>query len=282
MKFSLIIATAERVSRVETLLNSLCAQSVKDFEVIIVDQNDDQRLASVVEHFAGKLNLVRLRSEVKKLSYARNLGSAAARGEILAYPDDDCIYPDDVLARVASAFEADSGLGVLSGPASSPAGQLGSGRWQPGSCTINMRTVWTSVIAFNLFIRHDLMKAVGGFDERLGIGAEFGSAEETDLVIRVIRTGGRCYYDFDLRVIHPDKSLSPLAAARAFRYGTGLGHVLRKHQVNTGTVLSFLIRPLGGMAVSLAMRNFVAADYYWKTMTGRLSGFVADRPKEIP
>jgi hypothetical protein len=36
------------------------------------------------------------------------------------------------------------------------------------------------------------------------------------------------------------------------------------------------------MAVSLAMRNFVAADYYWKTMTGRLSGFVADRPKEIP
>ncbi len=277
VRFSLIVATLERVADVEALLVSLCAQSFTDFEVIIVDQNEDDRLAAMMGAFAGRLKLTRLRSETKRLSHARNLGIAAASGEILAFPDDDCVYPPNVLQLVQAAFAADSDLAVLSGPAFSPSGQPGSGRWQTASGVIDIRTVWTSVIAFNLFARAAMLNQIGGFDEQLGVGARFGSAEETDLVIRIMQAGGKCFYDFNLRVIHPDKTLSAVAASRAFAYGTGMGHVLRKHRVGAPTVIKYMVRPLGGVAVSLLKLNLLSANYYWQTLRGRAHGFIATK-----
>jgi glycosyltransferase involved in cell wall biosynthesis len=275
MLISLIVATLDRVQEVKTLLDSLCDQSFQDFEIIIVDQNADDRLSSLADTYTGRLRLQRLRSHVRKLSHARNVGIAAATGGIIGFPDDDCLYPPDVLSRVDRAFNGNSELAVLSGPAFSPEGKPGSGRWQSVSGPIGIDNVWTTVIAFNLFIRHAALQAAGGFDESFGVGARFGSAEETDLVIRILRAGGNCQYDFDLRVIHPDKALTKIAANRAFRYGTGLGRALRKHQVPRVTVANFLIRPLGGVCLNLVRRNMLAVDYYWATFRGRVSGFVA-------
>ena len=55
---------------------------------------------------------------------------------------------------------------VLTGPAASPAGGLGSGRWRRDGGPITAANVWTSVIEFNLFLRRDTALALGGFDER--------------------------------------------------------------------------------------------------------------------
>ena len=122
-----------------------------------------------------------------------------------------------------AAFAADPALRVLTGPAASPAGGLGSGRWRRDGGPITPANVWTSVIEFNLFLRRGRALALGGFDERLGPGTPFGSAEGNDLVLRAVAAGHNAVYDPELRVVHPDKRMTAAAAERARLYGTRPG-----------------------------------------------------------
>ncbi len=256
------------------LLDSLLAQGRGDLEVILVDQNDDDRLGAIEAGYASRIAVRRLRSSVRNANHARNLGLRHARGEIVTFPDDDCLYPPGVLDRVDAAF-ADASLGVLTGPAASPAGGLGSGRWRTESGAIDLTTVWTSVIEFNIFLRRHAALALGGFDERMGPGSPFGSAEGNDLVCRAMAHGLRAQYDAALRIIHPDKRLSDVALERAERYGRGLGFALRRHGAPLAMRATFLVRPLGGVAVSLLRGRMHEAGYYWMTFRGRLAGMLA-------
>jgi glycosyltransferase involved in cell wall biosynthesis len=274
MRFSLVVATLGRDAEVAALLDSLLAQGRGDVEVIIVDQNDDDRLGAIEAAYGPRMALRRLRSAVRSANHARNLGLRHARGEVVSFPDDDCLYPPGVLDRVDAAF-ADASLGVLTGPAASPAGGLGSGRWRADSGAIDLATVWTSVIEFNIFLRREAALALGGFDEGMGPGSPFGSAEGNDLVCRAMARGLRAQYDHALRIIHPDKRLSDVAVERAERYGRGLGFALRRHRAPLSTRLTFLVRPLGGVAASLLRGRMHEAGYYWMTFRGRLAGMLA-------
>jgi glycosyltransferase involved in cell wall biosynthesis len=277
MRFSLVTATLGRTDEILALLTSLTLQTFIDFELIVVDQNSDDRLVPILTRFPA-LNIRHLRCPVRALSLARNRGFEQCTGEIVAFPDDDCLYQPDTLALVNTCFATDPSLALLSGPAISSEGALSSGRWLAAGGPITLATVWTAVIAFNLFIRRDLVAAVGGFDPALGVGARFGSAEDTDLAIRVLQAGGNCVFNPSLQVVHPDKRLTPAAVARAFSYGTGLGRVLRKHRVAKLVVLQFFIRPMGGMLWSLARFRWLHVHYYGKTLLGRMSGYLARVP----
>jgi len=275
VRFSLIVATLGRDREVAELLDSLLAQGRADFEVLIVDQNDDDRLGAIDAAYAPRLSLRRLRSSIRNANHARNLGLRHARGAIVTFPDDDCLYPPGVLDRVDAAFAADESLQVMTGPAASPAGGLGSGRWRAESGPIDLASVWTSVIEFNIFLRRESALALGGFDEGMGPGSPFGSAEGNDLVCRAIARGWRAQYDLALRIIHPDKSLSDVAVERAERYGRGLGFALRRNGAPAAMRFTFLARPLGGVAASLLRGRMHDAGYYWMTFRGRLAGMMA-------
>ncbi len=273
MRFSLVVATRGRVRELDELFASLVAQGRDDFEVIVVDQNEDERLAEVITRYVQKFALSWLRSDVLNANHARNLGLKQARGGLVGFPDDDCVLPPGVLDQVDGAFGTDIRLQILTGPAASPDGGLGSGRWRDAAGTINEENVWTSVIEFNLFLRRGAALALGGFDERLGPGTPLGSAEGNDLVLRGLRAGLKAMYDPELRIVHPDKRLTREATVRAETYGRGLGFVLRRHGVRMGVWLPFFIRPLGGMVLKALTFNFLAVAYYWRTFRGRLAGF---------
>ncbi|MFM7691514.1 MAG: glycosyltransferase family 2 protein, partial [Alphaproteobacteria bacterium] len=196
--------------------------------------------------------------------------------------DDDCLYPPGVLTRVDGAFRAAPSLGVLTGPAASPEGGLGSGRWREESGAIDLANVWTSVIEFNLFLPRPLMLALGGFDERLGPGTRWGSAEGNDLVCRAMAGGAAVQYDAGLRIIHPDKRLTEVAVSRAASYGRGLGFVLRRHGVPASVWFAFLVRPIGGALLSLAKLRLHNAAYYTMSFWGRLIGGLARDAREAP
>lgn len=279
MRFSLVVATIGRDREVGELLDSLLAQGRTDFEVIIVDQNEDDRLAAIEAAYAARLPLRRLRSAIRNANNARNLGLRHARGEIVTFPDDDCLYPAGVLDRVDAAFAADPALHVLTGPAASPAGGLGSGRWRTESGPIDLGNVWTSVIEFNLFLRRGTALALGGFDEGMGPGSPFGSAEGNDLVCRAMARGLAARYDAALRIVHPDKRLTDVAVERAERYGRGLGFALRRHRAPASAWLAFLVRPLGGVAVSLLRGRMHEAAYYFMTWRGRVAGALARKAR---
>ena len=125
---SLVIATMGRVRELRDLFDSILAQERADLDVILVDQNTDDRLVPIVAEYGGRLPLRHIRTPRPHANAARNLGLRAAIGDIVAFPDDDCTLPPGCLARVAAAFR-DPALQVLSGPAASPEGGLGSGRW---------------------------------------------------------------------------------------------------------------------------------------------------------
>ena len=272
-RFSLVMATRGRTAEIAEFLDSLLAQGDQAAEAIIVDQNDDDCLVPVLAPYAGRIALTHLRSGVANANHARNLGLAAARGMIVGFPDDDCLYPPGLLDRVASAFEADPALGVLTGPAESPAGGLGSGRWRDSAGAIDTANAWTSVIEFNLWLRRPLALALGGFDEAMGPGTPLGSAEGNDLVLRAVAAGHAARYEPGLRVIHPDKRLTDVATARARLYGRGLGFALRRHRAAPGIWLPFAVRPVGGIVLSLLKGRLRDAAYYAMTLLGRAEGF---------
>ncbi|MGG5888267.1 glycosyltransferase family 2 protein [Falsiroseomonas sp. HC035] len=272
--FSLIVATRGRTTELAEFLDSVVAQKRDDVEVIVVDQNEDGRLAPLLAPYAALMPLTHMRSAIARANHARNLGLRQATGDLVSFPDDDCLYPPGLLDRVAAAFAADPGLGILTGPAEAPGGGLGSGRWRQDSGPITAENAWTSVIEFNLWLRRPLALRLGGYDETMGPGTPIGSAEGNDLVLRAVTVGHRAIYDPALRVIHPDKRLSEVAVARAFLYGRGLGFALRRHAVPARVWLPFAIRPLGGVALSLARLRPRDAGYYAMTFLGRLRGYV--------
>jgi len=277
MDFSLVVATCGRTDELELLFSSISRQKIENVEIIVVDQNADDRVIPIIQRFSETMEIKHIRSEIRNSSHARNLGLAAAIGDIIAFPDDDCVYPEGILSQVTRAFQNDKDLALLVGPSIGPAGGLGSGRWHHESGVPTMQTIWTSVIEFNMFAKSEWLRLAHGFDSDLGVGASFGSGEGVDLAIRIMRMGGKVFYDYSLRVIHPDKSLTQTAVLRAFYYGKGLGRVLRKHAKETGvfTILNFAIRPAGGILLSMLKSNFMAADYYWQTLRGRLAGYRA-------
>ncbi len=283
MMFSLIVATRGRTDDLSLLFDSLRAQRRPDLEVIVVDQNGDDRLAGIMARHADDFPLAWLRSSVANACHARNLGLRAAKGAIVTFPDDDCLYPPGVLDRVAKAFAMDPALRILTGPSASPEGGLGSGRWRQDGGVITMANVWTSVIEFNLFLRRDLALALGGFDDRMGPGTAFGSAEGNDLVARALHGRHRAVYDPALRIVHPDKRLTRVAADRARDYGAGFGLALRRH-APVSVWLAFIIRPLGGLVLSALRLRGLQCRYYARTLQGRLAGLFApvDRAPLVP
>jgi glycosyltransferase involved in cell wall biosynthesis len=272
-----------RVAELRALLDSLLDAQGAPFEALLVDQNADARLDPVVAEYESRLSLRRLRLAVPHANAARNLGLRHARGTLVGFPDDDCTLHPGTLARVAAAFAAEPGLAVLTGPAEAPGGGLGSGRWRTADGPITTADVWTSVIEFNLWLRRDVALLLGGFDEAMGPGSRFGSAEGNDLVCRALAAGHGARYVAALRVVHPDKRLTPEAVARAHRYGLGLGFALRRHAPGPRVWGPFLSRPLGGAALALARGRTLHARYYLATWRGRLEGMrAAPLPWPVP
>src|SRR5436305_2067180 len=100
MHFSLIVATVGRTSELYRLFDTLCAQTHQDFDTVIVDQNQDDRIEKLVACYEGRLRLRHVRAEKRGHASANNAGLEHATGDLIAFPDDDCWYPADLLERV--------------------------------------------------------------------------------------------------------------------------------------------------------------------------------------
>lgn len=82
----------------------------RDFEVIVVDDGGSVRLEPVVEQFQSRLRLRLLRQENQGPAAARNTGLMAARGEIIAFIDDDCYADTGWLKALVEALRKDRSL----------------------------------------------------------------------------------------------------------------------------------------------------------------------------
>jgi len=271
--FDLIVATVDRVDELDRLLGSLERQTHGDFRVLVVDQNQDDRLERVLRGHP-ELDVVRLRSG-RGLSRARNAALPEVRADLVAFPDDDCVYPVDLLERVADRFEATPTLDGLTGREVD--GQAHSSpSWARDAAVLTRENLWNRAISFTIFLRAAVVANVGPFDERLGLGAsaQWSSGEEIDYLVRALDGGAHIAYDPSVGVVHEGSALSAATLrAVAARDGASIGYILRKHRYAMRTVGRMLVRPVGGALVAVARRDRARAAFHVSTLRGRLLGY---------
>jgi glycosyltransferase involved in cell wall biosynthesis len=274
--FDLVVATVGRVEELKRLLDSVEAQEHPRVRVFVVDQNEDGRLEAVL---TGRgLEIRHVHSE-RGLSRARNVALEHASADIVAFPDDDCVYPPGLLGRVAERFSANAALDGLTGRAEDSSGKSAAS-WKVDPARLTNHNLWNRAISFTIFLRRHVVERVGAFDERLGLGSPepWSSGEEIDYLIRAVRDGARIEYDPSLVVRH-DVGVDD--AAIAYRDGASVGYVLRKHRYPARTVTRMLARPLGGAVLALARLDRARASYYAATLRGRVRGYRGARRSKI-
>lgn len=186
-RVSVIIPTYRHRNFVLDTLESVFAQSFSDYEVIVVDDGSPDDTASILEPFAssGRIRLVRQANQGQ--AAARNTGLREARGEYVAYLDDDDLWPKDRLARHVALLDGLPDAVLVYGPClklhdnrllPGPDGPHPSGRMRdallrqycltsPGQATIRMAAV----------------RAIGGFDVTLW------GVDDWDLYLRLSDKG---------------------------------------------------------------------------------------------
>jgi GT2 family glycosyltransferase len=274
MKISLILATKGRVEEMKRFMRSLAQEGNGSFELIVVDQNEDDRVGAILRELNLRFPIIHLRSEVG-LSRARNVGATAATGDIIAFPDDDCWYPARLLERVAGEFQRRPSVDGLTGRSEDGRGRPSGGSFSRGKGRVDINNVWKRGISYTIFLRSSVCAAVGPFDEELGVGARtrFGSGEETDYLIRAVRLGFNIQYLPDIVVFHTNSILyTQTDCKKAFRYAVGMGRVLSKHRYKLSYNLYQILRPIGGALLSLLTLRARKAAYHLAIARGRLCG----------
>jgi glycosyltransferase involved in cell wall biosynthesis len=263
--FDLVVATVDRSEELEVLLGSLERQTYRDFRVVVVDQNEDDRIAGVLAD--RPFDVVRLAAG-RGLSRARNAALPHLQGDVVAFPDDDCSYPDGLLAEVAGRLAADPTVDGMTGRAVDADGRS-SPSWRDDRALLTRDNLWNRAISYTIFLRRAVVERVGPFDERLGLPASSG--EEIDYLVRAVDGGARIEYEPELVVTH-EREARP-AGAVGVRDGRSVGYVLRKHGYPSRTVARMLVRPAGGMLAAVAKRDRERARFHLGTLRGRLLGY---------
>lgn len=277
-RVSLVLATVGRCDDLIRMFDSLAAQSLGDFELIVVDQNPDARLDAPLAHAAALgLSLRHLRLDRPNLSAARNCGIKAAQGEIIAFPDDDCWYEPDVLTEVAAAFDA---LPARSGVVARWVEQMAGQAAVPASGEELALAAWRdfrggNASSITLFFRRSVFERLGGFDERFGVGRWYGAAEETDLMLRVLGAGMSVVYWPSACVHHAFGRTKNIPLGRLWhshrQRERGSGALYAKHRMSSRVVLRGLCSPLIKPWFAGSLRGVVLG---WASTLGRLEGML--------
>ena len=152
-------------------------QTFKDFEVIIIDQST-QKWANLKDY--TDLNLQYFHTDVKGAVKARNRAINIASGKVVAFTDDDCQPDANWLLNAFGYFIIPEVIGVE--------GRIDSSHYDdPNYRTVSNKGLeGYGFMTANLFIRREVLKMIGGFDERFD---HPNFREDTDLGWRALEYG---------------------------------------------------------------------------------------------
>lgn len=206
-KVSVVICTLNRAAHLESCLLRLRRQRYPRFEVIVVNGPSADGTEAVLRKFAGEIKI--RRNPRANLCVSRNLGIAAAAGEIVAFLDDDSFAHADWMREALPAF--DDRLTVAAGGLSyrfrDEALEFSNGvlteaayPWpiqpRPGSHHDGRDGLWNTATGNNCLFRRDALLAAGGFDERIPY-----THDESNVVLKMARRGMRTRHR-PLAIVH--------------------------------------------------------------------------------
>ena len=279
LQFSLIVATKGRTDELARMVASLKDQGDASFELIVVDQNEDDRVTKVLAESSLAATVKHLRS-APGVSRARNLGMDHASGQIMGFPDDDCWYPPDTLRNLGHWFQNNQTYEILTLNSLDENGVRSCNRWFQDSCDINSLNAYRTTAGYTIFIRGGGFASGVRYDEGIGPGADtpFLGGEDTDFVLSAMRKGAHGRFEAKWHIGHPLKDIrdASISQERAYIYGQGMGFVQRKHG------LWWLSAGLAGFDFTRAIGAYIVgrrtpARLWYRHGRGILNGFFASR-----
>jgi GT2 family glycosyltransferase len=194
MKYSLIIPVYNRPDEVDELLARLEAQTLKDFEVVVVEDGSTIPCLNIVNEHASRLALRYFQKENSGPGQSRNYGAERSQGEYLIVLDSDCVLPQGYLQAVDEELERRPS-DAFGGP------DRAHDSFTPVQKAINysMTSFFTTggirggkkkldkfyPRSFNMGVHSELYKRLGGFS-----AMRFG--EDIDFSIRIFKSGASC------------------------------------------------------------------------------------------
>ena len=183
-RVSVVIPSYRHRDFILATLDSVFAQTMNDYEIIVVNDGSPDDTAAVLQPLVHAGRIVYIEQTNKGQSRARNLGIECARGDYIAMLDDDDLWPPDKLAWQTEYLDAHSDVGLIGGMLQT-IDEHGTPGW--------MGTFWPSITFESLFlenpflspgqtlIRADLLKRIGGMD------ATIWGADDWDLWFRIAK-----------------------------------------------------------------------------------------------
>jgi glycosyltransferase involved in cell wall biosynthesis len=223
------------VRTIESIIRTEQAEFAAGIELIIVDQSDDDATKCAVAPYLQLAHVRYIRTPSRGLGVARNVGVAAARGEWIAFTDDDCTAGPEWLGELWRGFDVDARVAVvlgnvIEGPHDRAAVFIPS-YVRKGSFLARSIADKHNVegIGACMALRKSVWASLGGFDPLLGAGSRFHSAEELDFVIRALGAGHWVYETASAAVVHKGFRLNARKSVLAYEYCVGIGAVYLKH-----------------------------------------------------
>lgn len=236
MRFSLIIGTLDRAEILGSCLESLLKQSYTDYEIIIIDQSSNDLTEKLIDNLQSE-KVIYKRVSFKGLSRARNEGLKYARGDYLCLIDDDAYYNKDYLSNALSVISKGKDKKIIvSGYIFDTINNRDFATYSHSRNNLSLNTIQIirTCPSAALIIPIQVMEECGAFDEKLGVGAEYGAGEETDLLLRAIRRDYHVVYSESVKLKHPypvpERSPSiDNSNIKMKYYYKGIGALYKKH-----------------------------------------------------
>jgi GT2 family glycosyltransferase len=224
---SVIVPTFNRPDKLRACLAALAKLDYpRDrFEVLVVDDGSTRPLDPVVAAFSGRLDVNLIRQENSGPAKARNRGAATARGELLAFTDDDCEPDAKWLAQLEQAH--------LAAPAHMIGGEIINAYADNVYSTASQELIaylysyYESLGQPRLFVTSNVavpaqaFREIGGFDTRFGLPA----GEDREFCDRWLHRGFGMTYAPDAIVHHYHALELRTFVRQHMNYGRGAFHV---------------------------------------------------------
>jgi glycosyltransferase involved in cell wall biosynthesis len=241
-----VVCTRNRPQRLARALSALDRQQDREFCVIVVDQSDSPDPALARREAADSSFRV-IRDTGRGLSRARNLATAAASSDWLAFIDDDCLLDPNWTQELTAAIKRNPGVDFISGHVGD---DTSSHRDEFPIATITVRREMrlsgrrppAAAMGFGvcMAVRRSTAERLRGWDERLGAGApDFPAAEDIDFNHRFLRSGGVALVTPRLRALHEQWRSPDELAQLLLGYMTADGGLAAKH-LKAGDVVGAL------------------------------------------
>jgi GT2 family glycosyltransferase len=260
---SVVLATRGRPASLPLALDALLQSDQRDFEIVVVDNSpSDPRTAALISERYSDEPRIRLVFEHRPgLSYARNRGLHAARGDIVAFTDDDVMVQPSWLSRISAEF-ADPAVTCVTGLVE-PAELESLWQWwfecaagfgrgterrvyhltaSPTSSPLFPYELGSYGTGASMALRKSALPPGWAFDEALGAGSPAAGGEDLDLFLDVLTLRGTLVYQPAAFSFHRHRADGAGLHAQMRGYGRGLTALLAKRLLTRPQERTLLLR----------------------------------------